>query len=180
MTRKYRTAQLQKMLTDGTMKPNALASHMPSDGFRTLGTYKEFQGAALGTLTKKAARQEQRPRPRRVEKDRGRRGSAGRKRASQRRRGYRGSSQHSLLGRCFLPQNRACQSRRQSLDCIILFSLPPRCGNPIRLRFRAPRPLLPPSSPPPPPLRRRVRRRVPRQLTQRKLGGDVIRRRLFR
>jgi serine/threonine-protein kinase len=54
-TRKYTTAQLNKMLADGTMKPNALASHTASEGFRKLGTYKEFQGAALTTLTKKAA-----------------------------------------------------------------------------------------------------------------------------
>ncbi len=55
VTRKYNTAQLQKMLADGTMKPNSLASHLPSEGFRNLGTYKEFQGAALGNMTKKAA-----------------------------------------------------------------------------------------------------------------------------
>jgi eukaryotic-like serine/threonine-protein kinase len=55
VTRQYNTSQLQKMLTDGTMKPNALASHRPGEGFRTLGTYKEFQGAALGNMAKKAA-----------------------------------------------------------------------------------------------------------------------------
>ena len=54
-TRKYTTAQINKMLDEGTMTPTAKASHMPTEGFRTLGTYKEFQGAALGTLAKKAA-----------------------------------------------------------------------------------------------------------------------------
>src|SRR5207245_5723456 len=53
--RKYTTAQVLKMLTEGTLKASAKASHLPNDGFRTLGTYKEFQGAALGNLTKKAA-----------------------------------------------------------------------------------------------------------------------------
>jgi serine/threonine-protein kinase len=54
-TRKYTTAQLHKMLEEGTMMPTARASHQPTEGFRTLGTYKEFQGVALGTLAKKAA-----------------------------------------------------------------------------------------------------------------------------
>jgi serine/threonine protein kinase len=54
-TRKYTTAQLYKMLEEGTMMPTARASHLPTEGFRTLGTYKEFQGVALGTLAKKAA-----------------------------------------------------------------------------------------------------------------------------
>jgi serine/threonine-protein kinase len=52
---KYTTAQLQKMLAEGTMKPTARASHDPSDGFRSLATYKEFQGTALSQLSKKAA-----------------------------------------------------------------------------------------------------------------------------
>jgi serine/threonine-protein kinase len=55
VNRKYSTAQLQKMLTEGTMRPNARASHNPNDGFRSLGTYKEFQGAALNKLSKEAA-----------------------------------------------------------------------------------------------------------------------------
>lgn len=54
-TRQYTTAQIHKMLAEGTIKPNARASHLQDEGFRTLGTYKEFQGAALNTLTKKAA-----------------------------------------------------------------------------------------------------------------------------
>jgi eukaryotic-like serine/threonine-protein kinase len=54
-TRKYTTAQIHKMLEEGTMTPTAKASHQPTEGFRTLGTYKEFQGVALGTLAKKAA-----------------------------------------------------------------------------------------------------------------------------
>lgn len=55
VTRHYTTAQLQKMLAEGTMKPTARASHNPDDGFRSLGTYKEFQGTALAQLSKKAA-----------------------------------------------------------------------------------------------------------------------------
>ncbi len=54
-TRKYTTAMLFKMLEEGMIKPTAKASHQPTEGFRTLGTYKELQGVALGTLAKKAA-----------------------------------------------------------------------------------------------------------------------------
>ena len=54
-TRKYTTAQLHKMLADGTIKPTAHASHQPDAGFRTLGTYKQFQGAALSSYAKKGA-----------------------------------------------------------------------------------------------------------------------------
>jgi hypothetical protein len=43
------------MLEEGTIKPTAKASHQATEGFRTLGTYKEFQGVALGALAKKAA-----------------------------------------------------------------------------------------------------------------------------
>ncbi|MBI2808290.1 MAG: serine/threonine protein kinase [Planctomycetes bacterium] len=53
--RQYDTAQLQRMLEEGTMRPTAKASHSPNDGFRTLGTYKEFQGVALSKTAKKAA-----------------------------------------------------------------------------------------------------------------------------
>jgi eukaryotic-like serine/threonine-protein kinase len=54
-TRKYTTAQLQKMLVEGTIAANAKISHDPNEGFRSLATYKEFQGSALSKLTKKAA-----------------------------------------------------------------------------------------------------------------------------
>lgn len=53
--RKYTTAQLQKMLTDGVIKPNARISRSESDGFRAVATFKEFQGQALAKATKKAA-----------------------------------------------------------------------------------------------------------------------------
>lgn len=54
--RKYTTAQLKKMLTEGTMKITAKISHSPDEGFRAVGTYKEFQGtSAAGSLSKKAA-----------------------------------------------------------------------------------------------------------------------------
>jgi hypothetical protein len=55
ITRKYNTAQLQKMLTDGTIAPSAKASHSAEDNFRALATYKEFQGAALSKMAKKGA-----------------------------------------------------------------------------------------------------------------------------
>ena len=55
ITRRYTTAQLVKMLDDGTIYASAKASHGATDGFRGLGTYREFQGAALSTVTKKAA-----------------------------------------------------------------------------------------------------------------------------
>lgn len=54
-TRKYTTAQLLKMLTDGTIAVTARGSHTPNDNFRALSTFKEFQGIALGKMTKKAA-----------------------------------------------------------------------------------------------------------------------------
>jgi serine/threonine protein kinase len=55
MTRKYNTTQLQKMVAEGTIAPTARASHDPKEGFRSLATYKEFQGTALSKLSKKAA-----------------------------------------------------------------------------------------------------------------------------
>ena len=55
VTRKYTTAQLLKMMTDGTIAVTARGSHSPNDNFRALSTYKEFQGIALGKMTKKAA-----------------------------------------------------------------------------------------------------------------------------
>ncbi len=54
-TRKYHTAQLMKMLAEGTIAVTARGSHTPNDNFRSLSTYKEFQGLALGKITKKAA-----------------------------------------------------------------------------------------------------------------------------
>jgi serine/threonine protein kinase len=53
--RKYHTAQLQTMIEEGTIGPTAQASHYPEGGFRTLATYKEFQGVAMSQLSKKAA-----------------------------------------------------------------------------------------------------------------------------
>src|ERR1043166_3138606 len=55
VTRKYQTAQLQKMLQEGTIGPTARASHDPHEGFRSLATYKEFQGTAMSLASKKAA-----------------------------------------------------------------------------------------------------------------------------
>jgi eukaryotic-like serine/threonine-protein kinase len=54
-TRKYHTAQLMKMLADGTIAVSARGSHTPNNGFRSLATFKEFQGVALGKTTKEAA-----------------------------------------------------------------------------------------------------------------------------
>lgn len=55
VTRKYQTAQLHKMVSDGTISPTARAGHHPTEGFRALATYKEFQGTALSKMSKKAA-----------------------------------------------------------------------------------------------------------------------------
>jgi serine/threonine protein kinase len=54
VARKYNTAQLQKMLAEGTIAPTARVSHSPNKGFRSLATYKEFQGVALSQLSKQA------------------------------------------------------------------------------------------------------------------------------
>jgi eukaryotic-like serine/threonine-protein kinase len=54
ITRRYSTAQLVKMLEDGTISATAKASHNETDGFRGLGTYREFQGAAMSKIAKKA------------------------------------------------------------------------------------------------------------------------------
>lgn len=54
-TCKFTTAQLQKMLVDGTIGVTARGSHTPNDNFRALSTYKEFQGIALSKITKKGA-----------------------------------------------------------------------------------------------------------------------------
>jgi serine/threonine-protein kinase len=55
VTRNYNTAQLQKMLSEGTMAFTARASHHPTESFRALATFKEFQGTALSKMSKKAA-----------------------------------------------------------------------------------------------------------------------------
>jgi serine/threonine-protein kinase len=54
ITRRYSTAQLLKMLDDGTLSATAKASRSETEGFRSLGTYKEFQGAALSKIAKRA------------------------------------------------------------------------------------------------------------------------------
>ena len=53
--RKYNTAQLMRMLAEGTIAVTARGSHHPVENFRSLSTFKEFQGLALGKVTKKAA-----------------------------------------------------------------------------------------------------------------------------
>jgi hypothetical protein len=55
ITRQYTTAQLLKMIGDGTISATAKASHTATEGFRGVGTYKEFQGVALSKITKKGA-----------------------------------------------------------------------------------------------------------------------------
>ena len=54
IVRRYSTAQLLKMLDDGTISATAKVSHSETEGFRGLGTYKEFQGAAMSKITKMA------------------------------------------------------------------------------------------------------------------------------
>ena len=55
VTRKYTTTQVLKMLAEGTMTANARISHSPSEGFRSIATYKEFQGTSLNKASKQAA-----------------------------------------------------------------------------------------------------------------------------
>jgi eukaryotic-like serine/threonine-protein kinase len=53
--RRYTTAQVKKMLVEGTIKVTASISHSPDDGFRAVATYKEFQGSAASNLSKQSA-----------------------------------------------------------------------------------------------------------------------------
>jgi len=55
---KLPTAQIEKMLAEDRLPPNAKASHDPKDGFRALATYREFQGLALVKASKQAALQQ--------------------------------------------------------------------------------------------------------------------------
>jgi serine/threonine-protein kinase len=55
VTRKFTTGQLKKMLAEGTMTANARVSHSPTEGFRSIATYKEFQGTALSKASRQAA-----------------------------------------------------------------------------------------------------------------------------
>lgn len=52
------TKQLKKMLEEGTIGPTAKVSRQPTDGFRALATYKEFQATAMVKQTKRAADKE--------------------------------------------------------------------------------------------------------------------------
>jgi serine/threonine protein kinase len=51
------TAQVQSMLAEDLLPPNAKASHDREVGFRALATYKEFQGSALVKASKQSADQ---------------------------------------------------------------------------------------------------------------------------
>jgi serine/threonine-protein kinase len=55
VTRKYTTAQLQRMLGDGTVNASAKASRTMQGIYRSLATYKEFNATALAKVTKKGA-----------------------------------------------------------------------------------------------------------------------------
>ena len=54
VVKKMMTAQMIKMVEEGTLNPSAQISRDPTDGFRALATYKEFQSVALGKVSKKA------------------------------------------------------------------------------------------------------------------------------
>lgn len=54
-TRKFTTAQVQRMLQEGMIGPTARASRTATGGFRALATYKEFEGTALHLASKKHA-----------------------------------------------------------------------------------------------------------------------------
>jgi eukaryotic-like serine/threonine-protein kinase len=53
--RRLTTTQLKKMLEEGTIDPTAQASRQPTEGFRSLATFKEFQGTAFVKQSKKGA-----------------------------------------------------------------------------------------------------------------------------
>ncbi len=53
--RKYTTAQLEKMIAEGTINASAKVSKGAEGNYRSLATYKEFQGTALAKITKKGA-----------------------------------------------------------------------------------------------------------------------------
>jgi serine/threonine-protein kinase len=54
---KLATAQVQSMLNEDLLPPNAKASHDREVGFRALATYKEFHGVALVKASKQSADQ---------------------------------------------------------------------------------------------------------------------------
>jgi serine/threonine-protein kinase len=56
--RKLTFGQLRKMIEEGTVDPAAQASRRPKEGFRSLATFKEFQGTAFVKQSKKAADQQ--------------------------------------------------------------------------------------------------------------------------
>jgi serine/threonine-protein kinase len=53
--RKVTASQLKKMLEEGTIDPAAQASRQRRQGYRSLATYKEFQGTAFVKQSKKGA-----------------------------------------------------------------------------------------------------------------------------
>ena len=53
--RRLTTTQLKKMLDEGTINPTAQASRHKDEGFRSLATFKEFQGTAFVKQSKKGA-----------------------------------------------------------------------------------------------------------------------------
>jgi hypothetical protein len=53
--RKVTGSQLKKMIEEGTIDPAAQASRKRHEAFRSLATYKEFQGTAFVKQSKKAA-----------------------------------------------------------------------------------------------------------------------------
>lgn len=55
--RKLATAQLKKMLEEGTVVPTAIVSRHPDVGFRTLATFREFQATALLKQSRRVADQ---------------------------------------------------------------------------------------------------------------------------
>src|SRR5262249_38966196 len=53
--RKVSTAQILELLQDESFDPLAKAAGDPKDGFRALATFREFEAAALGRVTKNVA-----------------------------------------------------------------------------------------------------------------------------
>jgi serine/threonine protein kinase len=56
--KKLPTAQVQKLLEQDAIAPNAKASHHSHEGYRALATYKEFQGIAMVKASQHAADQQ--------------------------------------------------------------------------------------------------------------------------
>lgn len=58
VAQKLSTAQLRKMLEEGTVDPTAHVSHQEKEGFRVIATYKQFRSVALIKQSRKSTEQQ--------------------------------------------------------------------------------------------------------------------------